>query len=355
MPEQTAIATSQRRNLILEATRRLSRTRSWVTQRDLLADLKGQGYDVEKHHVLRDLKALIQIHPELECHNESDSEGKAKRGVEFGYRWVARDATPETGLSIPEALSLVLVSRHLKQALPSTLAGALDKLFERAEATLDLQQKNGAAHWKDLVGVVTPSQPMLPPKISAEVTQVVHQALIAKELFKGIYRNVKGEQEERLLNPLGLMLREPTVYLIATTEGHEEPRMFAMHRFLSAIRVPQALSQPEGFALQQFMEEQGHFGIGNWLTLKARVGPHLAMILSETPLGTNQELGEANGEGWRDLSVRVRDNWQFRWWLMGQGERIEVLAPMETRSRLMKSINQLVQIYCINKSPVEIK
>ena len=59
MPDQTAIATSQRRNLILDAVRRLSKTRSWVTQRDLLADLRGQGFDVQKHHVLRDLRALI--------------------------------------------------------------------------------------------------------------------------------------------------------------------------------------------------------------------------------------------------------------------------------------------------------
>lgn len=348
MPEQTAIATSQRRNLIMEAIRRLSRTRSWVTQRDLVADLKGQGYDVQKHHVLRDLKALIQIHPELECNNGSDSEGNAKRGVEFGYRWVARDATPETGLSIPEALSLVLVSRHLKQALPSTLAGALDKLFERAETTLDLQQKNGAAHWKDLVGVITPSQPMLPPMISDEVTQVVHQALIAKEQFKGTYRNVKGEQEDRLLNPLGLMVREPTIYLIAVVEGHEEPRMFAMHRFLHAARVHLPLSQPEGFTLQLFLEAQGNFGIGKWLTLKARVSSHLAMILSETPLGTNQELGKTDSEGWSELSVRVRDNWQLRWWLLAQGERIVVLSPTETRNRLMKSIDRLNQLYSIS-------
>ena len=80
MPEQAAIATSQRRNLILEAIRRLSKTRSWVTQRDLLADLKGQGYDVQKHHILRDLKALALIHPEMECHNESDEDGNPKRG-----------------------------------------------------------------------------------------------------------------------------------------------------------------------------------------------------------------------------------------------------------------------------------
>lgn len=345
MPEQAAIATSQRRNLILEAIRRLSKTRSWVTQRDLLADLKGQGYDVQKHHILRDLKALALIHPEMECHNESDEDGNPKRGVEFGYRWVAREAAPETGLSIPEALSLVLVSRHLKQALPATLSGALEKLFDRAEATLDLQQKNGTAHWKDLVGVISPSQPMLPPKISDQVMQVVHQALIAKEQFKGTYRNVKGEQQLRLLNPLGMMVRGPTIYLIAIVDGYEDPRMFAMHRFTSAERVHLPAFIPEGFELQRYLEEQGNFGSGKWQTLKARVTPHLAMILAETPLGTKQLLGEADGEGWHSLSVRVRDNWQLRWWLLAQGERIVVLSPPETRDRLMLSLVRLSNLY----------
>jgi len=345
MPEQAAIATNQRRNLILEAIRRLSKTRSWVTQRDLLVDLKGQGYDVQKHHILRDLKALSLIHPEMECHNESDEEGIPKRGVEFGYRWVARDAAPETGLSIPEALSLVLVSRHLKQALPATLSGALGKLFDRAEATLDLQQKNGTAHWKDMVGVVTPTQPMLPPKVSDEIIQVVHQALIAKEKFRGVYRNTKGEEEERLLNPLGIMVREPTIYLIAVVDGHQDPRMFAMHRFLSAQREHIPAWHPEGFSLNDYLEEQGNFGTGKWLTLKARVSQHLGMILEETPLGKNQKLGEPDQDGWRSLTVSVRDNWQLRWWLLGQADRIVVEGPTSVRELIINKSKQVFDIY----------
>ncbi len=345
MPEQAAIATSQRRNLILEAIRRLSKTRSWVTQRDLLADLKGQGYDVQKHHILRDLKALALIHPEMECHNESDEDGNPKRGVEFGYRWVAREAAPETGLSIPEALSLVLVSRHLKQALPATLSGALDKLFDRAEATLDLQQKNGTAHWKDMVGIVTPSQPMQPPKVSAEVIQVVHQALIAKEQFRGVYRNSKGEQEERLLNPLGIMVREPAIYLIAVVDGHDDPRMFALHRFLSGRREHFPAIQPEGFCLDEYLEEQGNFGTGKWLTLKAKVNAHLGMILEETPLGKNQRLGLPDSEGKRELEVMVRDNWQLMWWLQAQGRRIIVFAPTKLREAMVRNATFLSQAY----------
>jgi len=347
MPEQSAIATNQRRNLTLEAIQRLSKTRSWVTQRDLLVDLRGQGYDVQKHHVLRDLKALAQIHAELECHNDSNAEGLPRRGVEFGYRWVARRAAPETGLSIPEALSLVLVSRYLKQALPATLGSALDRLFKRAADTLDLQQKNGAAHWKDLVGVVVPTQPMQPPRINLEVVQVVHQALIAKEQFWGQYRNIKGGQDERLLNPLGIMVREPSIYLIAVADGYEEPRMFAMHRFISARREHSPVNEPAGFDLHTYLDEQGNFGSGKWLTLKAIVCPNLAQILEETPLGSNQALGGADENGWTRLTVRVRDNWQLRWWLMAQADRIIVYSPKDIRNRLLDNAKRLIEQYKI--------
>lgn len=338
MPDQAAIATSQRRNLILEAVRRLSKTRSWVTQRDLLADLCGQGFDVKKHHVLRDLRALIGIHPELECHTDDDPSGRPRKGVEYGYRWVARDAPPETGLSIPEALSLVLVSRHLKQALPATLSGALGKLFERAESTLNLQQKNGVANWSEMVGVVVPAQPMLPPKINPEVIQVVHQALIAGEQFRGVYRNINGEEGERVLHPLGLMVREPSLYLVAVCDGYEDPRIFALHRFSSAKREHLPATRPADFSLAEYLERQGNFGSGEWVLLKARVAKNLGNILEETPLGQDQKLSEPDDDGWRELEVRVRDNWQLTWWLLGRSGSIFVSEPGSLRQRIVERL-----------------
>lgn len=345
MPVQTAIATSQRRYLVLEAIKRLSKTRSWVTQRDIVTDLQGQGYDVRKHHVLRDLKALTLIHGELECHNDATDDGMARRGVEFGYRWVSGAETPETGLSIPEALSLVMVSRYLKQALPATLTDSLERLFDQAEATLDVQHRHGAASWSDLVGVVSPAQPMLPPKVNPVVQEVIHRALIAKEQFRGIYRNANGEEDERLLSPLGLMVRSPSTYLVAVADGHDDPRFYALHRFRSAHRDYTPATQPEGFELAEFLEEHGNFGEGKWITLKATVNASLADILLETPLGTSQQLGLPNPEGGRELVVRVRDNWQLRWWLRAQGERIIVFAPQELREVMFRNATLLAQAY----------
>lgn len=350
MPTQTAIATQQRRLLILEAVKRLSRSGQWVTQPDLVRDLCSQGYKVEKHHVLRDLKALVSVHQQLECNAEYDSDGNPLRGRAFGYRWVGRDAPPDTGLTIPEALSLVLVARHLKNALPTTLTRALDSLFDRAEKTLDLQKINAEARWKDLIQVVPPTQPLLPPEIANDVLNVVHEALLNGERIEVVYRNAKGKLEKLQLHPLGLMLREPSSYLIALCNNYDDPRPYALHRIQEAKRTYEPGRKPEGFSLADYAVEHGHFGSNKMVTLKARVNQNLGMILTETPLEPRQTFGDEDGTGWRKLSARVRDTWQLRWWILSEGARMVIESPPELKDYVATTAARLVGLYASEQS-----
>lgn len=345
MPVQPANATYQRRLQILEAIKRLSRSGQWVTQQELVKDLRGQGHEVQKHHVLRDLKALSPIYPQLECNAEFDESGNPKRGLAFGYRWVGRDAPPETGLSIPEALSLVLVARHLKNALPSTLTRSLDSLFDRAEKTLDLQKRNAEARWKDLIQVVPPTQPLLPPQISNDVLNVVHEALLAGERIEVSYRNAKGKQEKLQLHPLGLMLREPSSYLIALCNNYDDPRPFPLHRMQTATRTYEPSRKPADFTIAKYAVEQGHFDGDRMVTLRARVNRNLGMILGETPLELKQELGAERNDGWRTVSARVRDTWQLRWWILSEGDRMVIDSPPAIREFIATTAAKLVGFY----------
>ena len=262
MPGQKAVATQQRRNMILDAVKRLSRSGHWVTQPELVKDMSSQGYSVEKHHVLRDLRALLDIHPQLEC-NDNSRDGQPQRGLTYGYRWVGKDAPPETGLSIPEALSLVLVSKHLKQALPSTLTRALDSLFDKAEKTLDIQKANAEARWKDIVHVVPPMQPLTPPTIANDVLNAVHDALLAEEQIAVTYRNASNRKETLVLHPLGILMREPVSYLVALCKDYDDPRLYAIHRIQSAKRTYEPRRKPDGFSMKVYAKEQGHFGLGS--------------------------------------------------------------------------------------------
>ena len=336
MPDQKVQATFQRRLQILDAIQRLSRTRSWVKQADILDDLRGQGYAIEKQHVLRDLRALQEHFTQLVC-NDNSRDGSRTKGVAYGYRWVAKDAPPETGLSIPEALSLVMVERYLSDALPATLTRRLEGLFATAQQTLDLQKKNPEARWADKICVVQPTQPLLPPKIADDVINVVHEALLKEEQIEIQYRNWSDKKEKLVLHPLGLMQRGPATYLIALCFDYDDPRPYPLHRMASAKRLYLDARKKKGFDINDYALEQGHFGSGKMITFKARVRRHLIKVLDETKLDENQTLSKPDTEGWCQLTAKVRDTWQLKWWVLAQEENIEVVGPAGLWARKVKT------------------
>lgn len=331
MPDQKAIATQQRRHLILESLQRLSRTGRLVPIADIVNDLKGKGYPIDKHHVRRDLKASMDLYMQLECDDEEHN-GVPGKGVAYKYRWSGKDAPPETGLTIPEALSLVMVERYLSEALPASLTGALNSLFKTAKSTLDLQKKNPNARWADKVCVVQPTQPLLPPKIDQVVVNVVHEALLNDEQIEVDYRNFAGKQEKLVLHPLGLMQRGPASYLIALCFNYDDPRPYPLHRMRSAKRLHLDARKKEGFTIGDYAEEQGHFGSGKMTTFKARVRDHLIRILDETKLDAKQTLSKPDAEGWCLLTARVRETSQLRWWILAQEGSIKVIQPSKLRN-----------------------
>lgn len=344
MPDQKLSATFQRRYLVLETVQRLSRAGQWVTQTEIVRDIKDQGYSVEKHQIRRDMAELWKLYPQLERNDNSHGETPAK-GLAYGYRWVGKDAPPETGMSIPEALSLVLVQRYLSTALPATLTSALDTWFDTAQRTLELHKKSPTTKWVDKIAVVPPAQPLLAPAISPKVLNVVHEAVIKEEQIKVVYRSAGEEEKELVLHPLGLIQRGPVSYLAAGTFQYDDARLYALHRMISAESCHEPIRKPADFKINEYADEQGHFGSGKWLTLKARVSSELGRVLGETRLEAGQILSDPNSDGWLHLTARVRDTWQLRWWILGQSDEIEILAPKALRRDVEQALGDGLDIY----------
>ena len=83
----------------------------------------------------------------------------------------------------------------------------------------------------------------------------------------------------------------------------------------------------------------GAFGFGGEETIRLKVifknpaGNHLY----ETPLSIDQVL-KAEDDHHLHLSATVIDTEQLRWWLLGFGENVEVLAPVKLRRNIAQSI-----------------
>jgi predicted DNA-binding transcriptional regulator YafY len=344
LPDQKSQAVLQRRLLVLECVRRLSgRAERWVTVGDIVNDLQQQGYAVETHSIRRDMKSLLETYPQLECNDNSHGNGEAKSGLAHGYRWVGKDGHMLGGITLPEALSLVMVERYLSQSLPVLLNRPLQDIFLKAQQTLELHKKSQITHWPEKICVIQPAQPFISPDIDPAVLVAVHEALLNEKQLRVTYRatqKVDAEPKIYRLHPLGLIQRGPITYLAAMANDYVDVYLYALHRMQALELLAEDCRQKPEFDLNQFAASQGHFGSAAPIHFEAKICDHLALILQESPLSESQTLSDPDGSGFRRLAANVPDTWQLRWWIMGEGDRIEVLSPIELRQDIQSVLTR---------------
>jgi predicted DNA-binding transcriptional regulator YafY len=347
VPDQKSQATVQRRLQVLESIRKLSgRSERWVTVSDITSDLKGNGYPVKVHSIRRDLKALLETYQQLECNDNSDLDGESKNGLAHGYRWAGRDNPTSGGITLTEALSLVMVERYLSQSLPVLLTRSLHDIFNKAHLTLELHKKSQVTQWPEKFCVIQPAQPLIPPELDHEILVVVHEALLDEKQLRVTYQTPnRPVPKEYRLHPLGLIQRGPVTYLAAMTNDYEEAYLYALHRMQAAQILEQDCRHKPVFNLADFAEKQGHFGSATAIHFKARICDHLALMLEETRLSEDQLISPADDLGLREITAAVSDTWQLRWWIFGQCDRIEVLEPEALRLEIAALISKCNQQY----------
>jgi len=309
-----------------------------ATARALSEKLNDAGFKVSLKQVQRDLQGLRTIFP-IDCNEKS---------VPWGWLW--REGKPANlpGLTVSEAVSLHLVEKTVKPLLPSSVLKALQPSFQQAAEKLKaLELENQEAQLARKVRAVPQTLQRLPPAIDATVLEQVQSALIANEQIDARYRSMGKTADTpmqlqlRRLHPLGLIQRGPVTYLAATADAHTDVRLYALHRMRSAVRTYENANRPAGFDLDDYINSNAPlFGGGKPTLLKARVAEELARILDETPLSAKQTLTQPKSKSSRVLlEAEVLDSWQLRWWVLSQGDKIEVIAPLSLRKEVAKILS----------------
>lgn len=291
---------------------------------DLLKELNQAGYTISKRQVERDLLDLQEFFG-LECDDDQ---------MPYKWRWSFDRPSDLPAITLAEALSLVVVEETLKPLLPLSVQKTLYPKFLQAHSQLAMMgKKSPTARWAKKVKTVPASLPMLPPSIDEQVLEEIQTALLLDEQIAVTYQGMSEKVLELRLHPLGLITRGSVVYLVATANDYSDIRLYALHRFKSAIRTFEKLKPQKSFSLDQYVEEGAlQFGDGEPLELIALVSDELARLLGETPLSKDQTLKLKKDE-WI-VNATVLDTWQLRWWILSQGVGIRIMKP----ARLVKEV-----------------
>lgn len=317
--------------------RKIPRSPLKKTAGQLMQELAAEGFRVEKRTVERDLIALSEIFPTIECD---------ERERPFGWSW-AKDALilHLPAMTVSEALAFQMIERFLEPLLPASMVDSLKPYLRASSKQLaEFRGRNPVASWTRKVAVVHPAQLLVPPKIDAVVHRMITEGLLQERQMEIVYRKRgRSETVTHVVNPLALVQRGPVTYFVVNQA--KDPFFLVLHRISSAGLLEAPAQRPADFDLGSLISSgKLGFGDGKTIRLNAVFSNQAAVHLYETPLSLDQKLTPLGKDHCR-VTATVPYNQQLEWWLLGFGEQVEVLAPRDLRARLREAALQMAGIY----------
>ena len=321
--------------------RMLNRT-SKVSTKELRSRLEGTGFSVTERTIQRDLRDLSAVFP-IVC----DADEQARPSKPYGWSWKKDEPACDLGgLTIPEALAFQMLARFGTHFLPAGIEDCLQPYFRASERQLNASMGATAAkNWARKIRSVPPTQPLLPAPVSENVQQAVHASLMKNCCVKIRYRSEKAKQA--IVHPLGLVEHGRSVYLAARFESFDDARLLALHRISSVELLEESpASAPDGFDLDKYIADgaMGFGELGKSIRLQMRIRHQAGRHLIENRLSADQTIDDP-GDGKLLVTATVNLTERLRWWLLGFGGDVEVLAPDELRQDIKKALEEAASRY----------
>jgi predicted DNA-binding transcriptional regulator YafY len=298
---------------------------------EILGDTYGSGSESTRQRTLqRDLVELIR---------QGRVEALKVGGRSSRYRRLGDEADDDP---LVWQYTLQQVRDLIAETVP---ARRLDRLWQRLLSELDAPLLD-----EQRLRMVSDTLRLRPVELYPDVLQAVITALAQHCVLQVLYEKANGERSEVRLHPHAVVQRGPIPYLFALkNDDADMMRLYALHRMIRAQALTASPARRlDGFDLDESIAlGKADFGQGRRIDLELRVRGYLATLLSVCPLSDEQQLQD-EPEGSPYL-LRVKaclpSTGQLLRWLLGAGDNLEVLAPVELRQVLAVQAEKMAAIY----------
>jgi predicted DNA-binding transcriptional regulator YafY len=155
----------------------------------------------------------------------------------------------------------------------------------------------------------------------------------------------EGQAAERLVDPLGIVVKGTIWYLVASVD--DELRTYRVSRIQQAEITELSFSRPAGFELVTYWDQ-------STLDFKANLPQYTALIklkpqalsrLQKERFVTIQEIRSSDDEAWMTLDVNFQTLETACQSVLSYGVELEVLEPEVLRYKVFEAALSLVKLY----------
>ena len=291
----------------------------------------------------RELAARLEVsertvHRDMEALSAAGVPVFAVRGVRGGWQLDEQWRTEVPGLDEPELRALLMAQPRVIG--DEGLAAAAERAVNKLMAALPVAMRTRAALIRQRLFIDTAGWFGTVQNLAALPT--VQDAVWRDRKLEIEYRRADKEEVGRIVDPLGLVAKGTSWYLVANTPAGF--RTFRVSRILEATMLETPCERPADFDLAthwknstaDFMESRRRF-IAT-LRLDARAAETIRTWRMAVPA---PDSTQANPDGWVTLRVQFEDEEQARFVSLGFGPRAEVIEPESLRARVMADVDAL--------------
>ncbi|MCB5162632.1 helix-turn-helix transcriptional regulator [Marinomonas algarum] len=321
----------------------LPRWPKYKTTKQLVDYLKNQGINVTARTVQRDIQMLSASGAFSII--DTPATGRGKEGV----GWAFSEHSIHRGLPVMDpsaALTLLMGYEHLKCLMPEKVLKHIEQYIDEAKAILETFNQANFTSWFDKIRIL-PNTILMPAKIDQEAVGEIYEALLANKKFKCRYNG----RPDQIVSPFGIVQRANTLYLIGKFFDYNDIRITALQRYSDVERLDESIKQDPNFNIDSYLDQ----GEMSWpwdreksdttVKLKANIHSYLKYHLTEMPLSTDQKIQNNKESESYKLTATVVDSHELRYWILSQGDKIEVLSPKSMRQWIAQIAGNMNTMY----------
>ena len=283
------------------------------------------------------------IHRDMEALSIAGIPVTAERGINGGWSLLEAYRTNLTGLNEAEIHALFLTQPN-RLLTDLGLHKAADAALIKLLAALPSISRRDAEYVHQRIHIDPASWHPTEENISSLAT-LQKAVLQERKLFFTYQRDGNGSFE-RLVDPLGLVAKGSTWYLIAAIE--DEIRSYRVSRIQTAQVLNEPCLRPQNFDLADYWAQSSTHFVASLprYSVTVRIAPDLLEHIYHAGRYAKIESADPpDANGWIRLRLQFEMEESACGYLLSFGPRVEIVEPLELRDKMIELAKSVVEFY----------
>jgi len=295
---------------------------------DELAKLAG----VSRRTVFRDLKQLEAIGVPYRFNTRTG-----------GYGIDPDFFLPPIDLNLPEALSLLLLVHKGRNYLPMPFKNSALLAGLKVENNLPAKIRKYCNTSLQKI-TVRPNAHALMDSLDSNFSKLQEAVRKKRNVEMGYHSLYEGKEITTTLRPYHLMYNNRAWYVIGESSLHKSIRTFNLNRIRKIEVLNRCFVNGNNFDIYEYLGRAwSMIPEGKIYHVKLQFAPKVANNVAEVQWHATQKT-KFNEDGSLIAEFRVDGLGEISWWILGYGDQVEVLAPMELREKIASTALKMVQL-----------